>query len=263
MGYRSAPPAAPLAPWVDAYWEVAWLAPDPWPLRVVPDGCVDLVLNLGPAITGLPDARHGVAAGGVVVVGMHRRFSDLVCVPGTDTFGIRFRAGGLARLAAAPPLHELTDGTAAAQAFAPALAWALHEHGVAEAPDFGARCHRAQQALLSLLAATPPPDPRLAHALGRVRAAGGGLQVAALAAEVCLSERQLERLFRAGVGASPKQLSEILRFHAAYEHLRAAPATPLGELAFRLGYYDAAHFSRTFKHYAGQTPSARFGRQEE
>ncbi|WP_162618617.1 helix-turn-helix domain-containing protein [Pedobacter yulinensis] len=71
---------------------------------------------------------------------------------------------------------------------------------------------------------------------------------------VRMSERSLERLFKAHLGISPKKYLRILRFEKAVEMLNQSKRTNLSSLAYAIGYSDQAHFNRDFKEFSGLTP---------
>jgi AraC-like DNA-binding protein len=80
-----------------------------------------------------------------------------------------------------------------------------------------------------------------------------GARVAAVAAAVGLSERQLERRFLARVGQTPKQWQSLRRFERA---VAAAATTSLTTAALDAGYFDQAHFNREFRRRTGVAPGA-------
>ena len=81
--------------------------------------------------------------------------------------------------------------------------------------------------------------------------------VAALSAELGMSERQLLRRFDAAVGYGPKTLHRVLRFRRVLGHLTTTgPGTDLAELAIRSGYADQAHMTREITRLAGRPPGA-------
>jgi transcriptional regulator GlxA family with amidase domain len=81
-----------------------------------------------------------------------------------------------------------------------------------------------------------------------------GIQIAPLARELAVSERQLRRRVEGAVGYGPKRLARVLRLRRA---LAAAHAgTELGRVAADAGYVDQAHFSHECRLLAGASPSA-------
>lgn len=252
MTYVACLPPVALQPYVDAFWETAWSGEHPRPQRILPDGCVDVVWNLG---TPLPSGRgpgHDLPRGGLVLIGALTRPVDLAYRDGSLAFGIRFKPAGLARFIDTP-LQHTQNATVDFTAFAPPLAQQLARGRFADAPTFAARCHAAS-GVLSARLPTPLPEPRLWHAVQHIVARAGQVRVGEAARVACLSERQFERRFTALVGLAPKQLAELVRFRAVCRQLKAAPAAALETVALETGYHDAAHLSRTFRRYAGNTP---------
>lgn len=253
MAYRQLAPPAFLQAYVEAFWEVTTGDGQPQGQRILPDGCVDIILNRGVPLRNPHEPGRGMAAESLHLCGTMTRTVVLAYDPGTSVFGIRFRPGGLARFVAAP-LTATADQTPELAAFAPALARQLLEAGFAEATTLAACGAAATRVLTARLTQFPALDPRVWLAVQRMVAADGRLRVATAADLACLSERQFERRFAALVGVAPQQLTEVLRFRATCARLRAASAAPLEAVALEAGYYDAAHLSRVFRRYAGVAP---------
>jgi transcriptional regulator GlxA family with amidase domain len=183
--------------------------------------------------------------------------------PGQSRVGVRFRIGA-AGAALGLPAGELRDrGVALGELWGHAAARALEDR-VARAME-----HGRGAALLTLVGGLAPRLPRPEDADHEVRravvalarpgdGASGPPDVAALAARVGLSERQLRRRFEAGVGYGPATLARVLRFqrflHAAEAEPDAGDA-PLARLAADAGYADQAHLAREARRLAGLSPS--------
>jgi AraC-like DNA-binding protein len=92
------------------------------------------------------------------------------------------------------------------------------------------------------------PDPLVRAAvvaLGRPRA-----RVGAVAAELGVSARQLQRRLTDAVGYGPKMLARVLRFR----RLQQLSPAPLVELALDAGYADQAHMTAEVTRLAGISP---------
>lgn len=84
-----------------------------------------------------------------------------------------------------------------------------------------------------------------------------GLTVGAVAKDVGLSERTLERRLLARVGLSPKKWQALRRFERALAAARASSSSSLTVVALDAGYYDEAHFHREFRARVGPAPARR------
>ena len=84
--------------------------------------------------------------------------------------------------------------------------------------------------------------------------ASGQCGVGAAAAEIGISERQLERRCLECAGISPKLLSRISRFQRAIKKHRASYGSWM-KIAHEVGYYDQMHLIRDFHSLGGGTPT--------
>jgi AraC-like DNA-binding protein len=243
--YLEVLPRAPLTPYVRCFWALSAHACVPLPHRVLPDGCLDILVDLGPG------ARQGRAR--LQVVGAMRSAS-VVPLSGEVCFlGIRFQPGGahsLLRL----PLHELTDGQLDLGVLWPreAREW---EERLLEARGLAQRLALLEELLLCRLA-PEGLDGALAQAVRLILASHGQLRIDALEEALGVGSRQLERRFREAVGLTPKVLCRISRMRHAVALLQARPATPGADLALAAGYFDQAHLVREFRALTGLTPGA-------
>jgi AraC-like DNA-binding protein len=223
------PPRA-LTPWVQCTWRRS--GDGSAPVRVVPDGCIDIVWTEG---------------GGTVVVGPNTRAFLVALSPGTRVAGVRLHPG------AAPSLlgvdaAALRDGSAA-------ISEVWGDAGLrltASLDDEADRGRVLLSALATRAVAASAPDPLVQAAVARLD--DPRVRVRRLAAELGVSERQLRRRFESAVGYGPKRLGRVLRLTRA---LAAAHAgEELGRVAFDAGYADQAHFANDCRSLAGVAPSA-------
>jgi AraC family carnitine catabolism transcriptional activator len=103
-------------------------------------------------------------------------------------------------------------------------------------------------------------DPRLLAAIAAMEAAlEDPLPVPRIAVAAGVSQRQLDRLFRARFGAGPKDIYLRLRLERA-ERLLAYSKLSVREVALASGFGSLAQFSRTYKARLGVSPSRQRGR---
>ena len=86
----------------------------------------------------------------------------------------------------------------------------------------------------------------------------GQIKIKELLNQIPLTERTLERNFKAYVGLSPKQFSKIIQFQFSLNQLTKTKFDKLLDVGLDSGFTDQSHFIRTFKSYTGQTPSFYF-----
>lgn len=215
MGYREFPPPTPLQDLVECAWVVDG---PPEPVRVLPDGCMDLMRMDGGVMVAGPDTTAFVSP--------HE---------GEPFVGLRFRPGVLPRLLGVPgselrndrvPLSELQSGF----------------------PRRGSLTELAA----TLASDGPPPEtapwslPLLRHVTGRLAT---GSAVTDVARDVGWSTRTLQRHCTAVYGYGAATLRRILRFRRAVRLL--GDGLPYIEVAARAGYADQPHLHREVRELAG------------
>lgn len=234
---------------VSAIWSVstchASKAESTAPYRVLPDGCLDLVLRVRPDV---PDsvARPDLFIGGPACIA-----SVVSVAPGTLHYGVRFQPGfgGAALGLAASDLTDVTLADADARALLGSLAARLHGAG-----DLRALRGRLFDVLATISERakehSPPPHVRLA--LGLLQSSRGRISVGKMARKVGVSDRTLHRSVTEAAGLSPKTLASVLRFQHALSLVREGK--PLADVAAETGYSDQAHMTRAFQSFGGFTP---------
>jgi AraC-like DNA-binding protein len=245
--YRELPPPPELTGYVQCFWtETTGDRPGEPDLRVLPDGCVDVVWR-----AGSPPVVVGPAT--------HQIFPKIP--PGATLVGARFHSG-MAPIALHVPASELLNAEARLTDL-----W-----GRADVPPLGRfdDSRAPADGLGTLRALVRGRLARGATGDGLVRAAAQWLmghpagRLDALYDLAALSERQLRRRFEAAVGYGPKTFQRIVRFRT---WLRLAERTPaeqrsLAELAAEAGYADQAHLTREVTRLAGLSPTVLLATME-
>lgn len=231
--YEELSPPPPLRGALACLWIRTIGADDRQPVRVVPDGCVDLIWQTGhePLLAG-PDTGPNL----------------VVAAPGTVIVGARFRPGA-GGPALGIPLGPIRDQRPELRSLDPALAEQL---------DPGLPAGEALRRLTRIAARmirAGRPDAAVGAAARALSTPGA--RVRWLADELGFSERQLRRRFEAAVGYGPKTLQRVLRFQHFLARIDApGPAPDLAEVAFEAGYADQAHLTRECVELAGLPPAA-------
>ena len=284
--YTEIAPPADLAPYVDRIWLRTSAGRAGRVHRVLPDGCVDLIV----------DAGRGAAE----IVGTMTRAIEVPDGP-SQMIAVRFRPGTATALVGAP-LAELTDRTTAAgdldiasdlvgsicdpavsaanrsasstaslaaasfavanataRSVVAASAAAMTRERPAPLPariPIAAADHARVVALVAWLRArladADPPDRMISRAVALLTSADA--RVDDVADRLGVTRQHLARSFRREVGISPKQLARIARMQRAAAALRRGG--DLAMLAAEFGYFDQSHLSHELRDLVGLTPAA-------
>jgi AraC-like DNA-binding protein len=235
-GYRELPPHPALSPFVDRFWVSVEDAAPP-PRRILPDGCIDVLVDL----------LHG---GPPIVVGTMTRASVFEPRGPIRIAAVRFRPAGAVPFLSVSA-RELTDRTFGCDEVG--ARW-LADAPWADAVDPVGAVDSLQRSLLRRLAALERPDPVVAHAVAALFGSEPP-SIEALGRDTGWSRQHLARAFRFHVGVSPKQLARVARLQRAVVDLQRGRAHGLADTALRLGYFDQAHMTRDFRALAGLTPA--------
>jgi AraC-like DNA-binding protein len=225
--------------------------------RILPDGCMDLLLMDDDLYVAGPDdhAWTGNAPRGTRYAGL--RFAPgsapgFLGVPARELLNERVR---LADLWSPSRSRSLRDRVLAAPDRAEAL-----DTEVARLVD-GQLDGLVRQVLRRIrsgaLRGRPAASPAAAVRVSGSGADRVGAGVAELARAVGVSERQLHRRCLDAFGYGPKMLDRVLWMNVALE--RARSGVGLADVAVSHGYADQAHFSRDVKALTGLPPRILLG----
>lgn len=205
---------------------VVWTGAGRGSVRVLPDGCMDVLWHDRTLTIAGPDTLAYLADDS----------------PDSRYTGLRF-APGLGPRFFGVPAETLRDQRVPLDAVWPA---AVVERLTAALVDSMHPGSVLEDAAVARLAEAGSADP----VLGEVaRVAPGGEPVAATALRLGLSERQLHRRCLFGFGYGAKQLHRIVRMNRALDLARAG--VPLADTAMQAGYADQAHLSRDVRALTG------------
>lgn len=235
--YREFRPDPRLAPLVECGWARSGSAARP--LRVLPDGCVDLFVS---------------SVGDVTIAGPATGFYDLRSDKERMFVGLRLRPGAAAAALRAP-VDDFTDRRVPLDSVFGVRAQLLAEKVFAATPPEQSVAV-LQDALTDHLAdAETSIDTAVTQAVAMLRRCPDR-PVRGLAAAVGVSERQLRRRFSTAVGYGPKRLGRIVRFQRLLDMIHNPGRVRWAELAIGAGYADQAHMINECVALAGAAPTA-------
>lgn len=213
--------------------------------RVLPDGCVDLILD-----------NFSDSAG--VIVGSMTKAVLISLHPGARFLGVRFRPGGAYPFVKFP-LREIADtqmnlndvcrDTDSALSSVMRNGEVKHQIGIIE------------RVLERQLHSAALPNPKVQAAVALLTAHKGNCSIEAISRTLQVSRQHLSRLFTEAVGLNPKMFARIVRLRAALKDAGRQPrVNDWAALALKSGYYDQAHLIADFKDLTGLTPTELTGR---
>ena len=202
---------------------------------------------LGPDIV---IARFGDTAR-VTVQGPVTQRTTYPHVPGAEYFGVRLRPG-VGSPSSLFSLAEAADRAVEADALDALVPARLEE--VVLGP--GSLRSRAQAlARMASEAPIPEPDALISAAMRTFRSRPGPAPVRRAAYELGVSERHLQRIFRATVGVSPSLAARLVRIDRLQHLLSGAVKPDLATAALRVGFADQAHMAHETRRFLSATPS--------
>jgi len=242
MSYQQFSPHAELAPYIDAYWQVTGDGIMSATQRIMPDGCVDIIVNLGADLledTGSLTMENEKA----YLVGTMTRYKDIILEANTHLVGIRFKPAAFTHFYRYASLHEFANKTIEFEKhLIPEINASTQDLIGSLNYFFGNRLLPARESLFPMIRA--------------IYNSRGQISVAALAKTHYTSTRKLERSFKQHIGVSPKEFINFARYQFALQHIRKDYATKsLMDIALDSGYYDHAHLANEIKKHSGLAPS--------
>lgn len=240
--YSEVKPHQTLSPYIDAYWIAESKGFESQKSRILPDGCVDIILNLGDDYKteeGNILMRNDTA----YLIGTTTHYNENTIRSDTKLLGIRFKPAAFSVFYKFSSLHEFTDQHIE------------FEKGLA--PDIQ-KTRQYSTAYLNQFFLDKLSDPKhpLLPVIQDIQLQQGQLTVKNLAQRHFTTARQLERHFRYHTGVSPKEFISLVRYQFTYHKIRNNSSnSSLLQIAFESGYYDHSHLTSEIKRYTGIVPS--------
>ena len=257
MRYSEFLPQPPLNRVVECFWTLEGESKDAAadPERILPDGCIELILNFGAEFSEHNDGARKLQPRNFLVGQM----TGPIMISPTGTvrlLGIRFHPGGTLPFLRIP-MHEITDRVVELASLSSRLERDLMR-ATSAVSSLNEKVRVVELFLIDHFI-DGAHDSWLTALTGRVVESRGLVSVDQLANDAGVSSRQLERRFLREVGIGPKLLGRIIRFQQVFRAVESNAAW--ADVALECGYYDQAHLIRDFNQFAGQTPAVLFSGQ--
>lgn len=252
LHYRELAPAPALRPYIRCYWTLDAPANEAASAqRVLPDGCVEIVINLGDRFVRRGETGTIERQPRLLLVGPTTRHMSIAPIGSIRLIGIRFVPGGAFPFLTISPA-ELRDTAPALDDVAPPLEAGVIERLAIAAPGLET-CILDESLGRRLARARRVTDRRVLASVRATYLAAQPLRVDALVALTGLGARQIERTFRDSVGFGPKTLCRLARFQRVVRTLESPDRLGWAGIAAQHGYADQSHLAREFREFAGTT----------
>lgn len=242
MSYFQFNPNHALINYIDAYWTARGDKKELITEKILPDGCVDIIFNLGENRKA-DDNGFTMKNEGIYLVGTMTRFKKTIMTSETNLLGIRFKPAAFSAFYEFNSLHEVTDQTVELdKCFLPDIQKIVENSAL-----------YLNQFFLNKLS---KPKHSLFQVVNDILKYKGKINLQVLALNHFTTIRQLERNFKKYIGISPKEFINLVRYQFAVSTIKNRSANQsLLDIAMECGYYDHSHLTNEVKRYTGVLPS--------
>jgi len=255
--YRSYIPRPPLSHFVEVLWHYNGYQQPHDKERLLPDGSMELVINLREDQVRMYDRRNigrCLSYPGSIVIGAQSEFFVIDTTEQAAVIGVHFKPGG------AFPFFSLPAGELQNEHVALETLWGrdaanLRERLLAAAtPDNKFRV--LEHYLWRRVTKPLERHPAVGFALREFQQMTGGRSVADVTGQIGLSSRRFIQVFTDEVGLTPKLYCRVRRFQETLRHIGIGQRVDWASVALECGYFDQAHFYHDFRAFSGLSPSA-------
>lgn len=256
MEFYTQTPGPPLSNLIEVLWYGDGPAQPHHRERLLPDGSMELVINLSEdevRVYDRLDYRKFEKLRGAALVGPHSEFFVIDTAEQRNVMGVHFRPGGafpFLRL----PAGELHGLHISLEDVWGSWAGELRER-LLESPNLADRFRILEAALRARISRPLERHRAVEFALGQFYRGPGTRTIGDITEETGLSSRRFIELFRQQVGLTPKLFCRVRRFQEVVQ--RISPGRPIDwtDVALSCGYFDQAHFIHDFRAFAGLSPT--------
>jgi AraC-like DNA-binding protein len=262
--FRRYIPQPQLATFVEAFYLYEGDAPQHKKERRLPDGSMELVVNLHEDTIRVYDRQHTdqvQSFNGCILSGAHSEFSIIDTATLVSTIGVHFKPGGAFPFLRMPAT-ELSNQVIDLSTLWGAAAIDLREQ-LLTVHTADTRFHILEQFLLARAGGLDYTHPAVTYALTEFQAVAERRSIAEITKEIGLSPKRFIQVFSDAVGLTPKLFCRILRFQEVLCRLEKGESVEWMDIALDCSYYDQAHFNHDFQAFSGLTPSSYLAQRSE
>lgn len=249
--YSEYAPCGQLAPYVACFWEAgsegeAGAAMDQ-KVRVIPDTCVDIIVEINQTRGSIKSRICGLADSTVFV-------KQGPAWGKTATFAVRFYFWAV-RFFLDVKVRELYNQTLDLRMIAPRESREFE--ALIYMADTGERIAWMENYLMTKLlkiSAENPYNANVYNAIHRILHGPGSVSVKEICGYSCVGQRQMERLFLHDIGISIKRTADLVRYQKVWRDIVGQDQFRVQDAVERYGFADQPHLLNEFKRFHGVTP---------
>jgi AraC-like DNA-binding protein len=255
LSHRLRPVSPVLAPHVENLWMVRGYLPVRWRNMILPDGAMELIVNLGDPqklcarknLTKYTVFRHSWISG--------ERISPVVIdeIGYVHLIGVRLRAGGAWPFLGIP-LCEFTDQVVELETIFGREIADLRDQ-LSEAPDDDSRFDLLESWLVHRARTRTQPTRSVSYALRLIHSGSDAVRIGKIADTIGISHKHLLREFDRCVGLTPKLFARLCAFQSEIRSAGQKAEVDWAGTAATCGYHDQAHLIHEFRAFSGLTPA--------
>jgi len=242
MHYVEFLPSGLISNYIEAFWKAGGNSTQPVVEKILADGCVDIIFNLGNDCK-TDNGAFVMQSEKIYFVGTMTTYKETIMDSDTNLFGVRFKPGGFSAFHKFSSFHELTNQTVELE-----KSFHFDLKKISSNPPeylnsyFASRLNSENSFLLEIV--------------NTIQKHNGQIKVERLARQHYTTVRQLERSFKQYIGISPKEFISVVRYQCTMAALQnKKPGQSLLSIAIECGYYDHAHLTNELTRYNGVAPS--------
>ena len=255
--YHTYVPRPPVADFVNLFWLYEGYTLPHAKERVLPDGSMELVINLREdtiRVYDRQDTDRFQSFRGCLLCGAHSESFVIDTASQESILGIHFKPGG-----AFPffklPASELHNVHVSLDTLWGATANDLREQLLAaKTPE--ATFRLLEKSLLEHVARPLVRHPAVSFALQEFHRVHHIRVISEVTEQIGLSSRRFIQVFSEEVGLTPKLFCRVQRFQEVLHLVEKGQQIEWTQIALNCGYFDQAHFIHDFRAFSGLSPRA-------
>lgn len=249
-------PIFPLNQFIDHFFYHAGYNPEHLVDRLLPDGEVQMIFDL----TDYPKYIYDNETLKEIQSCQKVWFSGFRTIPITIPSGresemliVQFKKGRAFPFLM-EPMQKLTNLVVDAElAISPAML-SIREQ-LLETLTPGDKFQVLEQCLLKHYRTKLQVNPFVDFAIATIVTSPNQYSIKQISAKAGYSQKHIIKLFKEGVGVTPKAFLKVIRFQKAIQQIEAQHTVDWPAIAYDCGFYDQSHFIADFKRFSGFTPS--------